>query len=160
MLNEQNCINIIEFPGRKADWESWFESSICMVKIGVIKSYCRKWLYGLIIPFQKQCANALKGDEDLNKIVKVGEVNELTYEDLILSIDSNFSMVKLEFGLERNAKSLEFSKENCKVECDWLMNKCAPHNAWTLLKVNNEFHNKKLESIEKEPDEWISHLKG
>ena len=36
------------------------------------------------------------------------------------------------------------------------MNKYAPHTALPLLKLKNEFYILKLESIEKDPDEWIS----
>ena len=43
---------------------------------------------------------------------------------------------------------------------DRLVSKYAPHTASSLLKLKIEFHNSKLESIDKDPDEWISHLEG
>ena len=39
-----------------------------------------------------------------------------------------------------------------------LVSKYAPHTASSLLKLNSEFHNSKLESIEKDPNEWILNL--
>ena len=36
----------------------------------------------------------------------------------------------------------------------------ALHTASSLLKLKSKFHNSKLDSIDKDPDEWISHLEG
>ena len=38
--------------------------------------------------------------------------------------------------------------------------KYALHTASSLQKLKSEFHNSKLESIDRDPDEWISHLEG
>ena len=38
--------------------------------------------------------------------------------------------------------------------------KYGPYTASSLLKLKSEFHNSKLESIEKDPDEWILNLVG
>ena len=94
------------------------------------------------------------------KIIKLGELNELVHKNLILSIDINSSVEKVVFGLVRNTESLEFPERNCKVSWDRLVNKYALYTALSLLKLKSEFHNSKLESIEKDPDEWISNFKG
>ena len=52
----------------------------------------------------------------------------------------------------KNAKSEDFLEVNCKVT--------APHTASYLLKFKSEFDNSKLEAVDKDPDEWISHLDG
>ena len=58
---------------------------------------------------QEEYKSALEGDEDLdNKIVRLGELNELAYEGLILSIDISFSVGKVAFELVKNAKSEDF----------------------------------------------------
>ena len=42
------------------------------------------------IPMQEDYDNALEGDMDLHrKIIKLGELNESSYEDLILSINTS-----------------------------------------------------------------------
>ena len=104
---------------------------------------------------------ALEGDTDLNKkIIKLGDLNELAYEDLILSINTCSSVGKGAFGLVRNAKSADFLKENHKIMWDGLVSKYTLHSASSLLKLKSKFHNSKLESIKKDPDEWISNLEG
>ena len=48
-----------------------------------------------------------EGDTDLDKtVIKFGDLNELAYEDLILFINTNYSVGKVAFGLVKNAKSL------------------------------------------------------
>ena len=90
MPNEKKSIYIIEFFGEKADCESWFEKFLL--------NYKHKWYKKLLessgstsgvdkIPAQEEYENALKGDMDLNKkIIKLGELNEVAYCNLILSI--------------------------------------------------------------------------
>ena len=96
----------------------------------------------------------------LIKIIQSGELNELAFEDLILSTNSNNSKGKIALGLERNVKSLDFPKGKCKVAWDRQVNKYASHSASSLLKLKCKFHNSKQELIEKDTDEWISILEG
>ena len=83
-------------------------------------------------------------------------LNELEYEDLILSINTSSSVGKVAFRLVRNGKSADFLEGKLQDHMDRLVSKCAPHTASSLLKIKSKFHNSKLESIEKDPDEWIS----
>ena len=62
--------------------------------------------------------------------------------------------------LVKNTKSEDFLEGNCKVAWDRLVSKYAPHTASFLLKLKSELHNSKLESIDKDLDEWISSLEG
>ena len=41
-----------------------------------------------------------------------------------------------------------------------LVSKYILHTALSLLKLKSEFNNSKLESIKKDPDEWILNLEG
>ena len=64
------------------------------------------------------------------------------------------------FGVVRNAKNADFLEGNYKIAWDWLINKCVPHMASSLLKLKIEFHNNKLKSIKKVPVRWILNLEG
>ena len=87
-------------------------------------------------------------------------LNELAYEDLILSINTRSSVGKVVFGLVKNVKNEDFPEGNCKVAWDRLVSKYALYTALSLLKLKSEFHNSKLELVDKYPDKWISHLEG
>ena len=96
--------------------------------------------------FLGEYEEALEGDTDICKeIIKFGELNKLAYEDLILAIDTSSSVGNLAFKLVCNSKSLKFPEGTCKVGWDKLVNKYAPCNAMSLLKLTNEFHNSKLD---------------
>ena len=57
------------------------------------------------IPFHDEYKNAMEGDTDLNKkIIKLGELSELVYKNLILLINTRSSVGKVAFGLIRNAE--------------------------------------------------------
>ena len=59
---------------------------------------CQVWTF--------EYKNALEGDTDLNKkIIKLGELNGLAYEDLILSINTSSSFGKVAFEFVKNDKS-------------------------------------------------------
>ena len=127
MSNEEKSIHIIEFSGKKTDRDSWSEKFLWH---GKWKGY-KKFLVstGITpgvdkIPMQEEYENALEGDDDLDKkIVKLGELNELAYEDLILSINTSYSVGKVAFRLVKNAKSEDFLEGNCKVAWDRLVSK-------------------------------------
>ena len=57
-------------------------------------------------------------------------------------------------------KSADFFEGNFKIAWDRLVSEYAPHKASSLLKLKIEFHNNKLELVEKDPDDWISNLEG
>ena len=69
----------------------------------------------------------------IQTLIELGELSELAYADLILSINMN-SLGKLAFELVRSAKSLIFSEGHCKIAWDRLINKYALHIASSLLK--------------------------
>ena len=113
------------------------------------------------IPTQDEYENALKGDMEVNKkTMKLGELNELASEDVILSINTSSSIGKVAFELVTNAKNSIFCMGNYKNVCGRLVSKYALHTALSLSKLKSELHNSKLESIEKDPDEWILNLEG
>ena len=82
------------------------------------------------------------------KIVKLGNQQELAYEDLILLIITSSTVGKVAFGLVQNAKSLEFPEVNCNLAWDRCV-KYVWHNSLYLLKSG--FYN----IIEKDHDEVI-----
>ena len=119
MSNKEKSICTIEFSGKKTDWDSWSEKFLLH---GKQKGH-KKLLVsngstsGLDkIPTQDEYNNALEGDTDLNKmIIKLAELNELAHEDLILSINTSFSVGKAAFGLGKNAKSEDFLEGICNI---------------------------------------------
>ena len=67
------------------------------------------------IPTHDEYENSLEGNEEVNKkIVKLGELNKLVYDDFFLSINTSSSVGKVAFESVKNAKSEDFPEGNCK----------------------------------------------
>ena len=66
-----------------------------------------------------------------------------------INMSSLVGKVVLSFAC--NAKSLEFPKKNF-IAWERLVNKYVPQTASSLLKLKSEFHNNKLNLVEKDPD--------
>ena len=100
-MSQRKSIHIIEFLGKKTDWDRWPEKFLlCGKKKGCKKLFVSTGsMQGMDkSPMQHQYEEVLKGNEDLNKkIVKLGELNKLSYEDLILSINTSSSFCKVAF---------------------------------------------------------------
>ena len=117
MSNEEKSIHIIEFLGKNIDWFSWSEK---FLSCGKLKGY-QKLLVSthttLVvdkIPTQEEYESALEGDDDLDKkILKLGELNELAYNNFILFKTSS-SVDKVAFRLVKNAKAKIFWRETAK----------------------------------------------
>ena len=85
---EKKSISTIEFSGKKADQESCSEKFLL---VGKHKGSKKLWMSSRSTsgvdktPMQEVYENAFKSVTDINKqIIKLGELNELAYEDLIL----------------------------------------------------------------------------
>ncbi len=57
------------------------------------------------------------------KILKLGGLNKLAYEDIVLSINCTTSSGKVAFSLIMNCKSDDFPEENCKLAWERLVKK-------------------------------------
>ena len=140
-VKQRKSVHVIEFLGKKTDWESWSEKFLLCCKWKGYKKLLLSsgptWVMEKI-PTQDEYKNAMEGDTDIDKfIIKLGEWNKLAYEDLILSIHTSLTVGKVAFGLVRNAKSADFPEGKCKNVLDRLVSKYASHTASSLLKIKS-----------------------
>ena len=71
---------------------------------------------------QDEYDNTIKCETDLDKkVVKLGDLNELAYKNLILSMNINSSVRNVACRLIQKAKSLEFVEGNGKNALDRLV---------------------------------------
>ena len=91
MLPEDKSLQIIEFTGKH--WDVWSENFLAQVKCkGYTKLLlCKKDQVGVdrISTVDEYDAAVGTSEEEKKKVMKLGELNELAYEDLILSINGN-----------------------------------------------------------------------
>ena len=92
------------------------------------------------------------------KNVKLGDLNKLAYNNLILAVSTSSTVVKFTYDLVWNVKSSDNPKGNSKLVWNSLVNNYALHTASSLLRLKSEFHNSKLDSTEKDPEKGMSNL--
>ena len=155
MSKDIKSIRVIEFSGKTSDWEGWSEKFLAR---GKRKEYKKILLGKVRVPTQSEYEKAI---EDNNKEkIKIGDLNEEAFEDIILSINHTSNEGKVAFSLVRNCKTDEYPEGNCKLAWDRLVAKYAPKTAPSLLKLKKKFANSKLEGIDMHPDEWVTELES
>ena len=110
--SEEKSLRVIEFSGSAKDWEIWSEKFKVQ---GKTKGYTKLLLGRSEIPTLDEltAAEECKTDRE-KKVTELGELNELGYEDLILSINGESDAGKVAFNLVKNCKTTEFPEGNCK----------------------------------------------
>ena len=146
--NKVKGIHITDFSGKKADWESWSEMFLSCEKH---KGYKKLLVsYGSMVGVDEISTMLLRMTQTLiKKLMKLGELNELAYKNLTISINTSSSM-----------GSLELPERNSKIAWDSVSIKYALHTASSWLKLESKFQNSKLVLIEKDLDEWTSISEG
>ena len=153
MATDLKSIRVLEFKGKIADWEGWAAKFLAR---GKRLGYKKLLLGREEIPTESEYAKAVT-DKD-KPTVKRGELNKQAYEDIILSINHTSGQGKGAFSIVKNCVSDEYYEGNCKLLWDRLVAKYLPKTALSLLKLKKKFHNIRLESEDKHPDEWIMDL--
>jgi len=155
---------VIEFSGKKSDWKSW---SVKFLARGNRRGY-KKLLVGEgktvgvdKVPTQTEFEAAEHGSSVQDEAVKkLGKLNVLAYEDILLSIDTKTAAGKVAFNLVNTCYSEDFPEGNCRLAWDRLCSKFEPNTAPSLLKLRKIFANSKLDSADKDPDVWITNLEA
>ena len=91
MSNKEKSIYIISFSGNNADLESWSEKFLSYGKWKRYKMLSSRSTSGMDkIPTHNEYKNPLEFNIDLDeKIIKLGELNDLSHEYLVLSIHTS-----------------------------------------------------------------------
>ena len=98
----------------------------------------------------------LKGNEtNCAELKEARELNELAFEDLVLSMDTKKGPGRIAANLVNSAKNGDFSEGDAKEAWDKLRKKCNPSTTPSLLRIKKEF-NKSVLKLEKDPAECVS----
>ena len=127
MSSKEKSICIIEFSGKQIYWDGWSEKFLVRAKR---KGYKKLLLGTERVPMQEQIDLAESSSSSTDKkIIKLGELNELAYKDIVLSINHTSSSGKVAFSLIKNCKSEDFPEGNCRLAWERLVKKYEPHTA-------------------------------
>ena len=100
------------------------------------------------VPTQSEMAELGSSVQD-EAVKKLGELNVLMYEDILLSIDTKTAAGKIAFNLVNTCFSEDFPEGNCRLAWDHVHAKFEHSTAPSLLKLCKIFAYSKLDSANK-----------
>ena len=156
----EKSIKVIYFLGKSAGWQVWNHKFMARANLIGYK----KILEGkTAIPSQTVygAAEAIDPKDwtgNDKKIIENYKLNEKTYEDLLLSIDSETKTGKVAFNLVDNAVTTANPEGDSKIAWDCLINEYASKTAPSYIQLKKDFANIKLKSATHNPDDWITEL--
>ena len=98
--------------------------------------------------------------EEDQETVRLGALNELAFEDLILCIQADTKAGRVAFNLVKNCKTDDHPEGNFCLAWTRLGNKFCPKTAPTYVSLKKDFTNSSLVSSDEDPDEWITELEN
>ena len=156
MSNDEKYVDktlkLPRFSGKQEDWQIWSEKFLIRAKR---KGYKDLLLGKVIIPKDDESSTDARTDAEMDAI---RELNELAFEEIEMGIDTEKKAGRVAFDYVRMSKTDDYTDGNCKMAWDRLKAKFESKQAPTRLLLRKEFYNKKLNSIEDDPDEWITEL--
>ena len=105
-----------------------------------------------------KASDILKSPEDDEKI-KMRDLNELAYGDLIMSMNTKTPGGMVAFSLVKSSKSKDYPDGNATISFKKLKDKYAPETGPTLTKLHQQFYSSKLKNQKSaDPDIWMTSL--
>ena len=156
MASEEKSIKVIEFTG--TDFKIWRKKFVARAN--------RKGYKGLLegtepIPTKSEYdAAESESNEEQKKTRRAYKLNELAYEDILLSINCSTSSGKTAFNLVDNCVTSDQPDGNCKLAWERLTSKYQPKSTPSYIQLKKDFANSKLSSLDTRPDEWMSELES
>jgi hypothetical protein len=127
--------SVVIYNGKKKDFSSWEEKWLAKAKR---KGYKEVVLGSL--PIAKN-SDLMEGDteEEKEEKLKIRELNEFAYSDLILSMDTDKAGGKVAFNIVKRSKSKDYPDGNASTAWEGLKRKYAPKTAPSLSKLHKQF---------------------
>jgi hypothetical protein len=134
----------------KNEWPNWSKRFLAKVKRYGFKELL---LGKFSIP---------KVDEEIDETSDIGkkksiiiELNEISFTELILSIDVKASSGKVAFNIIRGFKTKDYPDGNGAIAWERLKNKYGPVSAPSMVKIEKQFRELSLKK-DQDPEVWIT----
>ena len=155
---EEKSIRVIEFSGKSSDWKIWSRKFLARANR---KGYKKLLLGEAKIPTEDQYTLACgEANSSEKKTVKLWQLNEAAFEELLLSINGQTKQGRIAFNLVDNCVTDDQPEGNCKIAWERLVHKYAPKTAPSYIQLKKDFANSKLRSADANPDEWMTDLES
>jgi hypothetical protein len=151
MGDAEKVIRVIGFGEEVIDWPVWEENFLAR---------SRRKGYKKII-FSKATVSTDMEFEALSEAPKrkakeLRDLNELAYEDLILSIDGKEDSGQVTFNIVKGCRTSEYEDRNARLVWTRLKAKYASQSAPSRMKLVQEFAQSRLANVNNDPNIWLT----
>jgi hypothetical protein len=154
MSDAEKVIRVIGFGGEVIDWPVWEETFLARsTRKGYTKILLRKATVSTDTEFE-----ALSEATPKKKAKELRDLNELAYEDLILSIDRKKNSSRVAFNIVKGCRTSEYEDGNARLAWTRLKEKYASQSVPSRMKLVREFAQSRLANVNKDPDIWLTEL--
>jgi gag-polypeptide of LTR copia-type len=151
-MTDLSAIRVIPFYGKNDEWPTWSKKFLAKAKRYGFKKIS---LGKVIIPKSDEVYDT--ESEEGKKKMRIADLNELAYTELILSIDDKSSSGKVAFNLVKDCKSKDYVDGNALLTWELLKNKFEPISAPSLVKLEKQFCQCALKKSQ-DPEIWLTEL--
>jgi hypothetical protein len=102
-MSDLSAIQVLSFSGSKDEWPTWSEKCLAKAKRSGIKDVL---LGKVLIPKSSEVFYE-KTDEG-KRMLKIIDLNEMAFTELVLSIDVSSSSGKIAFGIVKSCKTKDY----------------------------------------------------
>ncbi len=152
----ETSIKVIKFSGKKRDWSIWEEKFVA-------RSKCRGYKNILLerqdIKIPKTTEVIDEKTEEGKKKIKIMELNEIGYVDLILSMNTDTLAGQVAFDIVKKTRVPDYEDGNIQVAWKSLKRKYSPKTAPTLASFNKRFYGSTC-SKGMDPDVYLTFLEN
>jgi hypothetical protein len=149
-MSDLSAIRVLSFSGSKDEWPTWSEKFLAEAKRSGIKDVL---LGKVLIPKSSEVFDE-KTDEG-KTILRIIDFNEMTFTELVLSIDVSSISGKIAFGI-KSCKTKDYEDGHAGLAWEKSKKKYDPVSP-SLVKTERLFRESKLGKDE-DPETWITNL--
>jgi hypothetical protein len=151
-MSDLTAIRLLSFLVSKDEWPTWSEKFLAKAKRSGIKDVL---LEKVLIPKSSEVFDE-KVDEG-KRMLRIIDLNEMAFTELVLSIDVISSSGKTAFGIVKSCKTKDYEDGHASLSWEKLKKKYDPVSAPSLVKTERLFRESKLGKDE-DPETWITNL--
>jgi hypothetical protein len=151
-MSDLSTIRLLSLSGSKDEWPTWSEKFLAKAK----RSGMKDILLGKVLIPKSSEVFVEKTDEG-KRMLRMIDLHEMAFTELVLSIDVSNSSGKIAFGIFKSCKTKDCGDGHAGLAWENLNKKYDPVSAPSLVKTEGLFRESKLGKDEY-PETWMTNL--
>ena len=153
----EKAIRIEPFSGKQEDWQVWSEQFLARARRKGFKDILKG---KVTVPTDDEMNASNLSADDVKKMKRIRELNDVAYEALLLLIDGKSQSGRVAFKIVSGSKSEALPDGDATLAWSRLNKKYEPKTAPSRLMLKKKFTSSVLRNVRDDPDEWLTDLEN